>query len=199
MPARIDFYLDFSSAYSYVAVPRVIQFANERDVTIDWKPIVLGAVFKSLNHAPPAAEHPKMRYAHRDLTRCAEAAGLPPFVFPASFPFNSITASRAFWHLHNGDAAKAVEWAQAVFAATFADGRDCSDPEVLAGIATTLGHDAEQLLKAVSDDSVKARLKEVTGEAMDRGVFGAPTFFCDGEIFWGGDRLAHLERYLDKS
>jgi len=198
MPAEIDFFFDFSSSYSYVATPRVAELADKYDVTVNWKPFLLGVIFNALGHTPPPADSIKMRHARLDLERCAEIAGLPPFGFPKPFPFAAVTASRAFWHLHDTDPGKAVGWAKAVFNASFAEGRDCSSPEVLADIATGLGHDAEQLLAATATDSVKAKLKEVTGQAMERGVFGAPTFFVDGEMYWGGDRLVHVERHLKK-
>lgn len=196
MPAEIDFFFDFSSSYSYVALPGVLQLADAHDVTINWKPFLLGVIFKAHDHAPPADDDVKLRYLGRDLERRAQAAGLPPFVSPSPFPFNGITAMRAFWHLDEGDPDKAVEWARAVFHTSFAEGRDCSNPETLADIATNLGLDAKQLLKATADDRVKAKLKAITGEAMDRGVFGAPTFFVGDEMFWGGDRLVDLERHL---
>jgi 2-hydroxychromene-2-carboxylate isomerase len=199
MPAEIDFYFDFSSSYSYTAVPGVLQLAEKHDVNINWKPFLLGVIFHALEHAPPKEGSGKLRYAQRDLERCAAAAGLPPFVFPKPFPFNGITASRAFWHLHDEDADKAVDWARAVFNASFAAARDCSNSEVLADIATGLGLDAQQLLEAAATDAVKAKLKAVTGEAMERGVFGAPTFFVGDEMFWGGDRLAHVEHLLSNS
>jgi len=199
MPATIDFYFDFSSSYSYVALPGIVKIADDHDVTVNWKPFLLGVIFNALNHAPPTGDSIKMRYTLRDLERCAEAAGLPPFVLPSPFPFNGIVASRAFWHLHESDSETAVKWARAVFHASFAEGRDCSSPEVLADVATSLGHDAKQLLEATAEDTVKARLKEITGEAMDRGVFGAPTFFVGDEMFWGGDRLLHLERFLSNA
>lgn len=199
MPAEIDFYFDFSSSYSYVATPGVTELADRRDVQVNWKPILLGVIFNALGHAPPPADSIKMRHAQRDLERCAEFAGLPPFGFPEPFPYAAIAASRAFWHLHDSDPGQAVAWARAVFNASYAERRDCSNPEVLADIATTLGHDAQALLEATATDAVKERLKEVTGEALERGVFGAPTFFVGDEMFWGGDRLAHVERYLDKT
>ena len=199
MPAEIDFYFDFSSSYSYVAVPGVVRLAEQHDVSVNWKPFLLGVIFHALEHAPPPAGSHKMSYAQRDLERCAAAAGQPPFVLPEAFPFNGITASRAFWHLHDDDPGKAVEWAKAVFSASFAEGRDCSSPEVLADIATGLGLDAQQLLEAAATDAVKAKLKAVTGEAMERGVFGAPTFFVGDEMFWGGDRLAHVEQLISNS
>lgn len=196
MPATIDFYFDFSSSYSYVALPGIAKLADEHDVTVNWKPILLGVIFQALNHAPPGPDTVKMRYAMRDLERCAEIGGLPPFHWPSPFPFNAITASRVFWYLAESDRDKAVKWAQAVFHASFAEGRDCSNPEVLAAVAEGLGHDATQLLEATGDDGVKAKLKEVTGEAMERGVFGAPTFVVGDEMFWGGDRLSHLAHYI---
>ncbi len=199
MPAEIDFYFDFSSSYSYVALPSVLQLADRHDVTIRWKPFLLGVIFKAHHHAPPAGNDVKMAYMGRDLERRAKAAGLPPFVTPSPFPFNGIIAMRAFWHLDESDSNKAVEWARAVFNASFAEGRDCSSPDTLAEIATNLGLDAKELLEAAADDAVKAKLKAITGEAMDRGVFGAPTFFVGDEMFWGGDRLDDLERHLDRA
>lgn len=199
MPAEIDFFFDFSSSYSYVALPGVAQLAARDDVTIHWKPFLLGVIFKAHNHAPPASNDEKMAYMGRDLERRAEAAGLPPFVTPSPFPFNGITAMRAFWHLDGSDPEIAVKWAKAVFHASFAESRDCSNPETLAEIATSLGLDAQPLLEATADETVKTKLKAITGEAMDRGVFGAPTFLVGDEMFWGGDRLVDLERHLDKA
>ncbi|MDH3534011.1 MAG: DsbA family protein, partial [Gammaproteobacteria bacterium] len=119
----MDFYFDFSSSYSYVALPAVDRLARERGVQVNWKPILLGVIFKALQHAPPTGDNPKMRYLQRDLQRCAELAGLPPFVSPTPFPFNGIVASRAFWHLAASDPDKADDWARAVFHASFADAR----------------------------------------------------------------------------
>ena len=196
MSAEIDFYFDFSSSYSYVALPDVLKLAARQDVTINWKPFLLGVIFNAHGHAAPAADDVKMKYMGRDLGRRAEAAGLPPFVTPSPFPFNGITAMRAFWYLDEVDPGKAVEWVRAVFSASFAEGRDCSNPETLADIARRLDLDPQRVLEATADDAIKAKLKQSTGEALDRGVFGAPTFFVGDEMFWGGDRLADLERHI---
>ena len=198
MPATIDFYFDFSSSYSYVALPGIAKLADEHDVIFNWKPIALGVIFKAMNHAPPVGDTVKGEYIRHDVERSAATAGLP-HKWPDPFPFNSLTAARAFWHLADGDMDKAVEWARAVFHASHGEGRDCSNPNVLSEIADGLGHDAEALLEATGIDNIKARLKEVTGEAMARGVFGAPTFFIGDEMFWGSDRLSQLEHYLKKA
>jgi 2-hydroxychromene-2-carboxylate isomerase len=148
-----------------------------------------------MNHAPPAADTTKGRYVWRDVARSAEFAGLP-FKWPEPFPFNSLSAARIFWYLADSDVNSAVDWARAVFHASFGEGRDCSSPDVLAAVAADLGLNAQELLEATGNDAVKERLKQVTGEAMERGVFGAPTFFVGDEMFWGGDRIEQLERHI---
>jgi 2-hydroxychromene-2-carboxylate isomerase len=195
MAECVDFYFDFSSSYSYIALPEVTRLGVEAGVDIRWKPFLLGVIFQSLGHAPAEFSTVKGRYIERDVERCADQAGLP-YKWPKPFPFNSMTAARAFWHLADEDDDQAVEWAKAVFHASFGEGRDCSDPAILADVADRLGHDARVLLEATGTDPVKQSLRRVTEEAMERGVFGAPTFFVDDEMFWGGDRLGALTRYL---
>ncbi len=195
MRATIDFYFDFSSSYSYIALPRLARLVDDHGCQVNWKPIALGVIFKAMNHAPPAADTTKGRYVWRDVERSAQLAGLS-FKWPEAFPFNSMTAARIFWYVADSDMDKAVEWARAVFHASFGEGRDCSNPEVLAAVAVDMGLDAEEVLQATASDIVKERLKQVTGEAMERGVFGAPTFFAGDEMFWGGDRIDQLEHYV---
>lgn len=198
MRATIDFYFDFSSSYSYVALPRLARLAEEHEIHINWKPIVLGVIFKAMNHAPPAADTTKGRYVWRDVERSAEFAGLP-FKWPNPFPFNSMSAARIFWYLADDDMDRAVEWARAVYHASFGEGRDCSSPDVLAAVGADLGLNGQELVEATGNESVKQKLKQVTGEAMERGVFGAPTFFVGDEMFWGGDRLEQLERHISSN
>ena len=198
MSATIDFYFDFSSSYSYVALPGIAKLADDHDVSINWKPILLGVIFKALSHSPPTGEGVKDRYVFHDIERAAGLAGLP-HKWPDPFPYSGLIASRVFWYLAESDMDKAVDWAKAVFHASHGEGRDCSNPEVLGEVAGALGHDPEQLLEATRSDAVKAKLKEVTGEATERGVFGAPTFMVGDEMFWGGDRLDHLGQYLDNA
>ena len=66
----------------------------------------------------------------------------------------------------------------------------------LADVATALGHDAQALLEAAGAEPVKQKLREITDEAMERGVFGAPTFFVGDEMFWGSDRVQALASRL---
>ncbi len=198
MTKAIDFYFDFSSSYSYIGQHRLQALAREFDASIDWRPIALGAIFKARGHAPPQADSLKGRYVWHDVERSAAEWDLP-YHWPKPFPFNSILAARAYWYLKDVDEEDAVAWIRAVFDASYGQGLDCSDPAVLAGVAADLGLDGEQLLQATADDGVKQRLKEVTNKAMERGVFGAPTFFMDGEMYWGADRIDQMWRTLERA
>jgi 2-hydroxychromene-2-carboxylate isomerase len=195
MAAAVDFYFDFSSSYSYISLPRVDRLSREQGAEFKWKPFLLGVIFKAANHAPPDVSTAKGSYIRRDVERCAAHAGLP-FEWPRPFPFNSLSAARVFWALADESNTASIEWARAVFQASFGEGRDCSDADVLAELAIKLGHDAAGLLEASGSDRVKQKLREVTDEAMRRGVFGAPTFFVGDEMFWGSDRVDDLARYL---
>ncbi len=197
MSRDLDFYFDFSSSYSYIGEHRLRAMAEEFDIKVNWRPIALGAIFKSRGHAPPQADSLKGRYVWHDVERSAAEWGLP-YKWPKPFPFNSIPAARAYWHLAATDEGKAVDWAKAVFRASFGNGRDCSDPVVLAEVAGELGLDGQALMEATARDEVKAKLKTVTDEAMERGVFGAPTFFIDGEMYWGADRIDQIWRRLER-
>ncbi len=87
-------------------------------------------------------------------------------------------------------------FAQAVYHAHWGEGRDISTPEQVAAIGETLGVSAADLIAATQDPAIKARLKAETDRSLERGVFGSPFVFVDGEPFWGADRLDQVERWL---
>ncbi len=197
MADPIDFYFDFSSSYSYIGQHRLRKLAEEHGREVRWKPVALGAIFKAQGSAPHTPETPKGSYVWKDVERSAIAIGLP-FQWPKPIPFNSLAAARIFYYIAEKDETKAIEWAQAVFDASFGQGRDCSDSSELAAIAKDLGLDGEEMLNATKQDAIKQKLKQVTAEAMERGVFGAPSFFLDGDMYWGADRIDQMHRYLDR-
>jgi 2-hydroxychromene-2-carboxylate isomerase len=133
------------------------------------------------------------------VERCATELELP-YQWPQPFPFNSIMAARIFYVLQTGDHPEhAEQWAEAVFRASFGRGRDCSDPAVLTALADELEVRGDSLIESSHRDEIKTLLKEVTTEAGNRGVFGSPTLFFDGEMYWGADRIDMIERKLAKA
>lgn len=195
MPEPIDFYFDFSSPYSYLANPRIDGIAARHGRDVHWHPFMLGAAFK-VAHTQPLTHYPlKGEYSVRDFERCGRLHGIP-FAMPEKFPVATLGAARAFYWLEASAPEKAKPFAQAIFAAYFADGRDISALDVVADVAAGFGIDSAALAAAVEQPAIKARLKEETDAAIARGVFGAPFVIVDGEPFWGADRLEMVERWL---
>jgi 2-hydroxychromene-2-carboxylate isomerase len=193
--APIDFYFEFASPYGYLASTRIDTIAARHGRETSWHPIMLGAAFK-VTGAQPLAHIPlKGDYMMRDLPRFARLLEVP-FKAPPVMPANSLAASRACIWLEQHDSRKAKQLAQAVFHAHWGEGHDIGRPDDVAEIAEPLGIDRSELLAAVADPVIKERLRQATEAAIERGVFGSPFVFVDGEAFWGADRLDQVERWL---
>ena len=186
---ELEFWYEFASNYSWLSAVRIEPLARTAGVEVIWKPFLLGPIFRAQgwSSSPFNLFPAKGRHMRRDMTRLAEARGLP-LVWPPAFPVNALTAARL---AHLGEAEGWVApFSRAVFEAEFQQGRDVADPAVLREILTALGLDAEHLFAAIGDPALKASLAARTEEATARDVFGAQTFIApDGELFWGDDRL----------
>ena len=184
----IDFWFEFASTYSYLAVSRLGSVAEAAGVEVRWQPFLLGPIFKAQgwNDSPFNLQPAKGRYMWRDMERLCEGYGLP-FQRPSQFPRNGLLAARV------ACAGLAEPWlpdfVAATFAANFGHDRDISDPEVLAGILDAVGVDGEATLGQAATPDVKKRLREQTERAVELGIFGAPSFVVGDELFWGNDRL----------
>jgi 2-hydroxychromene-2-carboxylate isomerase len=194
-PPRLDFWFDFASTYSYPAALRIGPLADEAGVAINFRPFLLGPIFKAQGWASsPFNLYPaKGGYMWRDLERiCADLA--LPFRRPDPFPQNSLIAARvALVGLHE---AWGEEFCLEIFRAQFGDGERIDDADAISRILARLGTAAEPILKAAQSDDNKQRLRDQTQEAERRGIFGAPTFVtADDEMFWGNDRLERALRW----
>ena len=197
MPDQIDFYFDFSSSYSYIAHRKVVELGERLGVPVVWRPISLGAIFAALGHQLPETGSPKQKYIWHDVVRSARENGLP-YIWPDPFPVNSIPAMRGFYFLDAQPGADTIAYANAIFKATFGEGRDIGNPDVLLNIVGGLGANVEAFKTAISSAQIKQKLKQETDAAMQLGIFGAPSFVVDGELFWGADRLEAVERLVSR-
>jgi 2-hydroxychromene-2-carboxylate isomerase len=197
MSKSLDFYFDFSSPYGYLAATRVDNLAARHGATVNWRPILLGAVFKVTNAAPLTTYPMKGDYARHDWERAARRYGVP-FRMPAQFPFGTVIACRAYYHLHQTDPEGAVRFAKALYHAAFGEGRDICPVEAIGAIAEAGGFDAEDILTGIQRASVKEQLKGEVEGAIRRGVFGSPFFMVGNEGFWGNDRLDEVADWLDR-
>jgi len=189
MAAKLDFFLEFASTYSYPAAMRVGALAQSAGVAVRWRPFLLGPILQAQgwNDSPFNLYPNKGRYMWRDLERVTAALGLA-FQRPDPFPQPSLLAARV---AHVG---LAEDWGEdfcrAVYAAEFGAGRAIGDANVIADLLRGLELAPEPVLARAQSAEIKARLRAETDAAQRLGVFGAPTFVTgDGELFWGNDRL----------
>jgi 2-hydroxychromene-2-carboxylate isomerase len=192
----IDFYFDFSSPYSYIASEEIEALAERHGSEIHWHPVLLGAVFKPAGSVPLTEGYgPKARYSIRDFDRAAAFVGVP-YRHPRVFPIGTVAAARAVLWLQRESPAQVAPFIHAAFRAFFVADRNISEPAVVLELARGLGIDTGRLAAGVQEDAIKDALRSEVEQAIARGVFGAPTIFVDGEMFWGHDRLPHVERWI---
>jgi len=191
----LEIFFDFSSPFAYLGSTQAEVVAERTGAELRWRPMLLGAVFRAIEApmVPLSTFTPrKQQYVSLELNRWAEHWGVP-FHFASRFPMNTVKALRIVCQL---DEASQAAFIHATFRAFWVDDRDISDDQVLADILAVLAQPAA-LLAATRDQAVKDLLIASTGEAIERGVFGAPTFFVNGEwMFWGQDRLDFVEKAL---
>ncbi|NUZ06513.1 2-hydroxychromene-2-carboxylate isomerase [Piscinibacter koreensis] len=192
----IDFYFDLSSPYSYIASEWIDAVAARHGRTVEWHAILLGATFQAAELKSPVSYPLKREYSLRDFERSARFAGVP-MTIPARFPIPTQNAARVFWWLKSSDPGRANAWVRECMRAYFTRAVDLSDPAALEQLAGQFGLDAEACAAAWNDPTWKVALKSANDAAIARGVFGAPFFVVDGEPFWGNDRRAQIERWLE--
>ncbi len=195
MTAPLEFYFDYSSPYGYFAAMKIDDLAAKYGREVNWKPILLGAVFKISGAAPLPTLPLKGPYALRDILRSARFHGVE-YKQPSKFPVATQAPGRPFYWVNTRDPALANRLAQALYRAYFVADRDISSHEITADVAATLGLKRDDVLAALNDPAVKDLLKNEVDAAIKLGVFGSPYIVVDGEPFWGIDRFDQLERWL---
>jgi len=195
MAQPIEFFFEFSSPYGYIASHAIDAVAARHGRSVVWKPILLGAIFKITGMAPLTTYPVKSDYIRTDFARSARLLGIP-FQLPDPFPFNAVTANRAFYWVEATDPKAAHDLARALYDAAFVKGRNISSAEEVAGIGAELGIDRAELLAGLHSQEAKDKTRAENDAAVAKGVFGSPFFIIDGEHFWGADRLDQVERWL---
>jgi len=195
MSKTLEFFFDFGSPTTYLAWTQLPKIAADAGVEITWKPMLLGGVFKATGNQSPVAIPAKAKYTFGDLARFATRYGVP-MAFNPFFPINTLVLMRgAVGYLGS---ANFHPYVKAVFTAMWVEQKNMGDPAVVAQVLSAAGLEPAEFERLVSDEDVKQRLKDITEDAIKRGAFGAPTFFVDGEMHFGQDRLDFVAEALNR-
>lgn len=193
MTKAVEFLFDFGSPTSYLAYKQLPKIAARHGARIIWTPILLGAVFKATGNASPAMVPLKARYMNNDLARFAKRYGVV-LNFNSHFPVNTLPLMRgavAYQATNQFDI-----YVNAMFDAMWAHPRNLNDQSEIAHVLNDIGIKPGDFLTQIERPDVKEKLKANTESAVARGVFGAPTFFVNGDMFFGQDRLDFVEEKL---
>jgi len=198
LSTTVDYYFTPQSPWAYLGHERFADIACRTGATVRILPIDLGGKVFPISGGLPLGQRAPQRQAYRllELRRHADLLGLPLHVKPKFFPVSGDDASRLIIavDLHDGvDAAMKISGA--VFSACWAQERHIADEKVLAELLAECGLDASRLEQSYSQ-AVQERYEANTGQAIKAGVFGAPSYVIEGELFWGQDRLDFVERRL---
>ena len=193
MSKKLEYFFDYVSPFSFLADSQVPGLVQRTGAELIYRPFFLGGVMQASGNAPPAAVPAKGKYMFTDIARWLDRYGLE-LKFNPHFPVMTVKPMRA--------AIVALEqgvfpaFHQALFQAMWRDEKNVGDATVLGEVLSGAGLDAEAILGRIGDDDIKQQLKANSDEAVERGAFGAPTFYVEGEMFFGNDRLDFLEAKL---
>lgn len=193
MTKTVEFLFDFGSPTSFLAYKQLPKIAARHGARIMWTPILLGGVFKATGNTSPAMVPAKARYMNGDLARFAKRYGIV-LNFNSHFPVNTLPLMRgavAYQSTPQFDI-----YVNAMFDAMWAHPRNLNDQNEITHVLKDIRIDPSDFLARIERADVKEKLKANTEGAVARGVFGAPTFFVNGEMFFGQDRLDFVEEHL---
>ncbi len=196
----IELIFDFVSPNAYLVWQPLRELAARQGAQIQITPVFLGGMHKLTGNAPPfirdADVKGKNAYANLEMQRFIAKHGLHRYKMNPKFPFNSISLLRMLVSLGSDDQIKLIEM---LTPAIWEEGLDISDATAVAMILTKAGLDAEFLIAKAQDPAIKQAVINNTEKAVERGVFGIPTFFIGEEMFFGKERLEQIEEMLEKS
>ncbi|HWI79935.1 MAG TPA: 2-hydroxychromene-2-carboxylate isomerase [Ramlibacter sp.] len=198
MRQTVEFYFDVGSPAAYLAWTQMPRLAEEAGAVIDYKPMLLGGVFQATGNKSPMEVPAKGRYVMSDLQRFAQRYQVP-FSQNPFFPINTLTLMRMATGVQMQDTSRLAAFVDSIYRAVWVEARNMNDPATVAEVLQAASFDAPAMMALAAEPQVKERLKAVTQDAVARGVFGAPTFFVNGQMYWGQDRLDFVKQALGGS
>jgi len=193
---RLEYFFDYVSPFSYLADTQLPAVVERTGTEIVYRPFFLGGVFQASKNSPPVTVPNKGKYLFADITRWTNRYGVEINPNPY-FPVNTLHAMRAAVAAL-GDK-RFRDFHRAMFRGVWVEGKNLADEAVLRAAIDAAGLDGAAILARAKEAEVKDTLRRNSDEAVERGAFGAPTFFIGDEMFWGNDRLDFVEEALRNS
>ena len=193
--ASLEFFFDYGSPYSYLADSRLAELSARTGASVIYRPMLLGGVFKATGNQSPFLEpvEAKRRYFSTELMRVVGALGVA-FDHNPHFPINTLALMRGAYAARSLDVFDRFH--ATIYSAFWTAGANLGESEVIEDVLTSAGLPGKEIVTCSGRDDVKAELRATTDEAVDRGVFGAPTFFVGDEMFFGNDHMDLVEERL---
>ncbi|WP_371355660.1 2-hydroxychromene-2-carboxylate isomerase [Pseudomonas chlororaphis] len=188
MSKTVEFFFDLGSPTSYLAYTQLPKICAQTGSQLIYQPMLLGGVFKVTGNASPISIPAKGRYMLQDLARYARRYEVP-LAFNPHFPINTLLLMRAVTGMQLRHPQRFIAFIDCLFRALWVEKRNLNDQDTVAAVLSEGGFDPLEVLALTNDEEVKNALKDKTEQALQRGVFGAPSMFVDNQLFFGQDRL----------
>ena len=195
----IEFFFDCSSPWTYLSFNALKNLAEDHNLELRYKPILVGGIFNSVN--PSVYENRskpipiKEKYYLDDIQNWAASRDVV-INWPSIFPINSVRAMRGCLYAKSNNTLH--DYALSVFKAYWTDDKDISSNKVLEDICFENDLDSKKFFEFIDMPSTKQELIDNSKDLIEKGGFGSPTFFYKDKIFFGNDRLDLLASLLKK-
>ncbi len=192
-------WFSIGSTYTFLTALRIKSKIKEENVKIEIYPISIRYIMKNQNNIPfPPEKKSKVEYMWRDIQRRAELYGISKPSFPVSYPLKNfdmankvgIVANNEGWYL---------DYFEETYRQWFLEGKDAGSEENIKSTLKNLGKNYSQVVRNASEESIETTYLNNTKKAVEMGVFGAPSFSVNNDIFWGDDRLEDAITFLKKN
>ena len=193
-----EFWFDFGSSASYLAWTQLPALEAATGATAALKPMLLGGVFQATGNQSPVTVPAKGKYIFTDFERFAKRYRVA-FRMNPNFPINTLLLMRGAIALQMKGDPRLKDYCNAMFNAIWVESLNMNDPATAGEALHRAGFDAQALVALASEQATKDALKAATQTAVERGVFGAPTFFVGEQMFWGQDRMDFVKEALQRA
>jgi 2-hydroxychromene-2-carboxylate isomerase len=193
MSSHIDFYFDIISPYSYIAHKKIQKIKEQQKIIFNYKPILLGGLHNLAGINAPAFNKYKMKNMQSDCELVSKKNNIS-FKWNLKFPINSLSIMRGYLSLEDS---QKEDYLNIFFNAYWRDNLDLSSEKEFSKLLENLKIDSKIFFDKITQQSIKDTLKQLTNDAFEKEVFGAPTFIVNNKIFWGQDRLEYALEELN--